>query len=109
MILAMKEPQPIPSRKRFKTISEEEMAEIRVCRTSDSTKRNTKWGVKIFQDYQQKTGVKKTFPNIQRWTSELGSSAVVIGNQITFQFSMNKSKKRWKQSLAVKRTLLKPL
>lgn len=37
------------SMKRFKTVSEDEIKKFRDSRQTESTKRNTKWGVKIIQ------------------------------------------------------------
>lgn len=37
------------NRKRFKTLSETELQEIKDSRTSKSTKKNTKWGVNVLQ------------------------------------------------------------
>lgn len=42
-------PETQKERKRFKTVSPEELQELQDCRQSKSTKQNTKWGVKVFQ------------------------------------------------------------
>ena len=37
------------SKQRFKRVTEEDLQNIQDCRQSESTKRNTKWAIKVFQ------------------------------------------------------------
>eukprot|EP00105_Crassostrea_gigas_P003620 XP_011416528.1 PREDICTED: uncharacterized protein LOC105320322 [Crassostrea gigas] len=41
--------------KKFKTVSEDEIKKFRDSRQTESTKRNTKWGVKIIQEWSTET------------------------------------------------------
>lgn len=43
------------SMKRFKTVSEDEIKKFRDSRQTESTKRNTKWGIKIIQEWSTET------------------------------------------------------
>jgi hypothetical protein len=40
---------PPKEKKRFKTVTNEELKDLQDSRQAKSTKRNTKWGVKVFQ------------------------------------------------------------
>ena len=42
-------PQPEPIEPRFKSVSEEEMVVLEEVNQSTATKKNTKWGIKLFQ------------------------------------------------------------
>ncbi|XP_061176184.1 uncharacterized protein LOC133185142 [Saccostrea echinata] len=47
----MPTPPPPPPSKRFKSMTEEDLKQFEDSRQSISTKRNTQWGVKLFQDW----------------------------------------------------------
>ncbi|XP_033727680.1 uncharacterized protein LOC117317012 [Pecten maximus] len=56
MVKAMdiKKPQPaVPGPQRFKRLSEDQLKEMEDERQSKSTKSNTKWGIKVFQDWNR--------------------------------------------------------